>query len=65
MALIAKQPLKPAPAISTTSNAQRSTIYQNPAFVNTTNLAKQLGFTFNDNSEKTNIIVTTFNIEKY
>lgn len=51
---MAKQPLKPAPAASTTSSsglAHRFITYQNPAPVNITNLVTQIDCT-SDNNDK-------------
>lgn len=68
MTLTVKLPPKAAPAVSITSNSsltQKSSTRQNPAFVNTKNPAKQLDFAFDNNSEKTNNIVMTSNIQKH
>lgn len=65
MAITAKLFLKPALTASIIFNAQKLTTRQNLALVNTTNPLKQLGFAFDDSDEKTNIIVTTFNIKKH
>lgn len=61
-----KLPLKTAPTTSTTFNfslLQKLSIRQNPVSVDITNSIKQLDSAFDNNSKKTNIIITIFNIK--
>lgn len=45
--------------LSNPSLIQILSIYQNPAFIDTTNPLKQLNSAFNNSTKKTNIIVTS------
>ena len=68
MALTVKLSTKPTLTASINTNsslALKSNSCQNPIYVNNTNSANQLDFTFDSNNKKTNIIVIYSNIEKY